>query len=413
MRKVLAFALLLLLGLTLSQTVPLLLPAAWAAATPWVKLLTVTGLAFIMIRVGHEFELDRGNLRAYGKDYLVAMSAAALPWVLVALYFVLVLLPASAAGSWDAWKESLLAGRFAAPTSAGVLFAMLAAAGLAATWTFQKARVLAIFDDIDTILLMIPLQMLLVGAAWQLGVVVVVMVALLWAAWRWMHRLHVPHSWPWVLAYAAGLAALTEGVYWGSKLADSSVPIHLEVLLPAFVLGCLMKRPPFEMPDRRGERAASVVSGAFMVLVGLSLPPVLAPVVTHATFTSSQPFPGWGVLALHVLALTVLSNLGKMLPLLCYRREARLRERLALSVAMWPRGEVGAGVLVVSLGYGLGGPALTAAMLSLALNLVLTGVFILLVRRLVEPPRIPTRLPTRTPRPMPTVTPRQGPSWHG
>jgi hypothetical protein len=50
---------------------------------------------------------------------------------------------------------------------------------------------------------------------------------------------------------------------------------------------------------------------------------------------------------------------------------------------MWPRGEVGAGVLIVSLGYGLGGPMITAAMLSLALNLVLTGAFILLVKWLV------------------------------
>jgi uncharacterized membrane protein len=47
---------------------------------------------------------------------------------------------------------------------------------------------------------------------------------------------------------------------------------------------------------------------------------------------------------------------------------------------MWPRSEVGAGVLTVSLGYGLGGPMITAAMLSLALNLVLTGAFILLVK---------------------------------
>jgi hypothetical protein len=50
---------------------------------------------------------------------------------------------------------------------------------------------------------------------------------------------------------------------------------------------------------------------------------------------------------------------------------------------MWPRGEVGAGVLIVSLGYGIGGPMITAAMLSLALNLVLTGAFILLVQWLV------------------------------
>jgi Kef-type K+ transport system membrane component KefB len=85
----------------------------------------------------------------------------------------------------------------------------------------------------------------------------------------------------------------------------------------------------------------------------------------------------------HVLALTGLANLGKMVPALCYRREAHWKARLALAIGMWPRGEVGVGVLIVSLGYGLGGPMITAAMLSLALNLVLTGAFILLVQWLV------------------------------
>jgi hypothetical protein len=81
--------------------------------------------------------------------------------------------------------------------------------------------------------------------------------------------------------------------------------------------------------------------------------------------------------------VTILSNLGKMFPFFCYRKEATIRERLALSIAMFPRGEVGAGVLVVSMGYGLGGIALTVAVLSLALNLLLTGVFIIAVKKLI------------------------------
>ena len=72
-----------------------------------------------------------------------------------------------------------------------------------------------------------------------------------------------------------------------------------------------------------------------------------------------------------------------MFSLLCYRREATLRERLALSVAMFPRGEVGAGVLVISLSYGIGGPVVTVALLSLALNLVMTGIFIAMVKRFI------------------------------
>ncbi len=77
--------------------------------------------------------------------------------------------------------------------------------------------------------------------------------------------------------------------------------------------------------------------------------------------------------------LSALSNLGKMFPALCYRRQAHWRERLAVAIGMWPRGEVGAGVLVLSLSYSIGGPIVTVAMLSLALNLSLTGVFIFVV----------------------------------
>jgi Kef-type K+ transport system membrane component KefB len=97
--------------------------------------------------------------------------------------------------------------------------------------------------------------------------------------------------------------------------------------------------------------------------------------------TAAQPPMTWSQLVFHVLVITVLSNLGKMFPAFCYRREAHWRERLAVAIGMWPRGEVGAGVLVISLSYGIGGPIVTVAMLSLALNLLLTGVFIYIVKR--------------------------------
>jgi len=103
-----------------------------------------------------------------------------------------------------------------------------------------------------------------------------------------------------------------------------------------------------------------------------------------ATVTASQPSLGWGVMAFHVLIITVLSNIGKMFPAFCYRREANWRHRLAVAIGMWPRGEVGAGVLVLSLSYGIGGPIVTVATLSLALNLALTGLFILIVNKLIK-----------------------------
>ena len=432
MRKVLAYSVLLFVGLGLSQVMPLWLGDERDGIATAVRVLTMTGLAFIMVQVGFEFHIDKSNLRQYGWDYLVAFTAASFPWVLVTSYFLFVMLPPEFWSNLDSWKETLLAGRFAAPTSAGVLFSMLAAAGLGATWMFRKARVLAIFDDLDTVLLMIPLKMLMVGIAWQLGLIVVFMTALLAIAYILLHRVAIPVSWKWVLVYAVAIVGGSELLYTWSKVVDPSVPIHIEVLLPAFVLGCLARprasepsgspeaseRALHEIMEQPAERrAALVVSAAFMLLVGLSMPSILdGPDVEHpaptpsslhsaapasavddpalhggeeegrytTTVTASQPSIGWGMIVFHVLALTVLSNLGKMFPAFCYRREAHWRHRLAVAIGMWPRGEVGAGVLVLSLSYGIGGPIVTVAMLSLALNLALTGVFILAVRKLVN-----------------------------
>ena len=320
---------------------------------------------------------------------------------------------------------------------------MLAAAGLSATWLFKKARVLAIFDDLDTVLLMIPLKALMVGMRWQLAAIVLVIVGLLGIAWRWLHSVRLPVSWPWILAYSAGITVFCEILYLGSLTIDSSVPLHLEVLLPAFVVGCVLARPAGHDPHgqvsrsddaREGhqegpagaaeQRVATAVSAIFMVLVGLSMPPLagappaprrrqgdlgprgflgIVPAgarrrrptpqkpalaydgVPAEVLAAKDAFPGWGMIAVHVLVITLLSNLGKMFPTFCYRREATLRERFALSLGMCPRGEVGAGVLVVALSYGLGGPALTIAVLSLALNLLLTGPLIVVVKRLLGP----------------------------
>ncbi|MEZ5318062.1 MAG: hypothetical protein R2752_11730 [Vicinamibacterales bacterium] len=386
MKKVALFSVLLVVGLAASQLVPLL-GAARPAVEVVVRLATMFCLAFIMIHVGYEFDLDRSRLRSYAVDYGVAATAAAFPWIFCAVYFVGAMGQPSDWTSFPAWRDALLASRFAAPTSAGILFSMLAAAGLSATWYFRKTRVLAIFDDLDTILLMIPLKMLIVGLRWQLAVIVLVMIVLLWLAWRYLHRLRLPVSWPWVMTYAAAIVVVSEAIYVASTVVDDVVPIHIEVLLPAFVLGCMLARPagadPHADDAREGhqegpespeeQRVSTVVSAAFMVLVGLSMPPVLeGPAGTT-----------WSVLALHVAAVTVLANLGKMFPLFCYRREAHWRERLAICVGMWPRGEVGAGVLVVSLGYGIGGTMVTVAALSLAVNLLLTGVFIFAVKRLL------------------------------
>jgi hypothetical protein len=399
MKRVWVFSGLLVVGLALSQVLPTALGAWTHAAQEAVTFLTMVGLAFIMIHVGYEFDLDKSKLGELGWDYVVAMMTAALPWLLVAVYAVLLLMPPRVWATYEGWSETLLVSHFAAPTSTGVLFSMLAAAGLSATWMFRKAEVLTIFDDLDTVLLMIPLSMLMVGPTWQMGLAVVVMFAFLYAAWRWLNRLTIPWTWPWVLGYAVVIVTLGELAYRASLVVDRDVPIQIEVLLPAFVLGCLMKPGTDrhgddarvghqEGPEGRGEQtAATIVSGVFMFLVGLSMPAlVLGPGPaedTPPTLSASAPMPTWPMMAVHVLNVTLLSNLGKMFPALTYRGQAGWRERVALAIGMWPRGEVGAGILAVSLGHGLGGPLVVVALLSLALNLVLTGVFILIVQKLL------------------------------
>ena len=174
-----------MLGLVASQ----LLPGALGTAFPGFKATTDTllyvCLGFIMINVGREFEIDKSRWRSYTADYFIAMATAALPWLLIVLYYIFVLLPSDLWTDSEAWKENLLLSRFAAPTSAGILFTMLAALSLKKSWIYRKIQVLAIFDDLDTILLMIPLQILMIGLKWQMFAIVGVVVVLLVVGWRW------------------------------------------------------------------------------------------------------------------------------------------------------------------------------------------------------------------------------------
>jgi Kef-type K+ transport system membrane component KefB len=310
------------------------------------------------------------------------MGAAAIPWLCAALYFW-----------WFfslGFKESLLVGRFASPTSAGILFTMLAAAGLAATWLYKKARVLAIFDDLDTVLLMIPLKMMLIGFESKLLVLALAVFLFLALAYFCIHWLTVPTSNTWIMLYAL--------LVWGMTYAfDYATDLHLEVLVPAFALGCLIKSDHLHGSAEYAGTAVTQgddppageavldwgIKGGFMLLAGMALPPI------------QLGGMGIAVAAIHVVLLTVISNIGKCLPLGAYSNEASLRERLALSIGMFPRGEVGIGVLLVSLEIFrqqnmLDSPAVQQSMaigaLSLALNLALTGVFILMVIQLLKRP---------------------------
>lgn len=366
MIRIFVYSLLLLAGMAVSQIFDL------SAIRPWTNAVTMACLAYIMIEVGLEFTINKKKMKDYGVDYFISASAAILPWLFCAAYFAFYLK--------SNWKESLLVGCFAAPTSAGVLFAMLAAAGLGATWVFKKAQVLAIFDDLFTILLLIPLKIMFVGLKPELFVVVGIMFFLLFASYRWLHMIHFPIGKLWLMGYGISLTVF-------SVWLERTTHVHLEVLLPAFALGCVLFNPhdpnrpkihahehKFLEPEHGFVRLADTgIKSAFMFLVGLSLPKIVLGGTSISTIIG------------HVFWISLLSNAGKCFPAFFYKKEASLRERLALSVTMFPRGEVGGGVLLIALGYGLSGLPATLAGLSLALNLILIGVFILIVKWLINP----------------------------
>lgn len=348
---VIIFSLLLISGIIAGQAFD------FSAVRGPLTLITSACLAYIMIEVGLEFSAEKRDIRSYGWDSAIAAGAAILPALLWFGYFLMLQTP---------WKPALLSGLSAAPTSAGVLFAMLMAAGLSSTWVFKKARVLAVLDDLLAILLLTPLQVIIQGFHWESAVLISLILFLLFASFRWQNILHWPVSPAWMLGYGTALAVIVFFV-------RNTTHIHLEVLIPAFTLGCLMRLQGHgPAPSSMKLSLDSVIKGLFMFLVGLSFPKVEIGSIPLAATVG------------HVVMLTILSNVGKSFILFCYSKEVSLKERLALSIAMYPRGEVGAAVLLIALGYGFGGYVTSLALLSLALNLVLTGAFIWAVIKLLE-----------------------------
>ena len=141
---------------------------------------------------------------------------------------------------------------------------------------------------------------------------------------------------------------------------------------------------PHPHPTIVGECVAKVTSYVFMFLVGMSAPLFIGvdftAMVGNCTIAQVGPM-SWDEIAMHVMIVTALSNIGKMVPIFFYR-DRSLTERLALSIGMFTRGEVGAGIIFVSIGYGLGGPLLAISLLTILSNLILTGGFVIIVKRL-------------------------------
>lgn len=385
MRKVLSFSAFLIVGLMISQVLPSMAGEGYPVVKTVSSILLYVCLSFIMINVGREFEVDKTRWRSYAEDYFIAMATAAMPWFLIALYYVFVLLPPDFWNSWEAWKENLLLSRFAAPTSAGILFTMLAAIGLKASWIYKKIQVLAIFDDLDTILLMIPLQIMMIGLRWQLIIIILIVFLLLSFGWKQLGKYNCRQDWKAILLYAVIVFVVTQTIYLVSKnVYGEEGSIHIEVLLPAFILGMIMKHKEIDTPIE--QKVSTGISFLFMFLVGMSMPHFIGVNFAEAhagshSVTGSQEMMSWGMIFVHVVIVSLLSNIGKLIPIFFYR-DRKFSERLALSIGMFTRGEVGAGIIFIALGYNLGGPALVISVLTIVLNLILTGMFVLWVKKL-------------------------------
>ncbi|CAK0840252.1 unnamed protein product [Prorocentrum cordatum] len=397
----------LFVGLIGSQLIPEWMDAStygtWKAV---VKVVTMFCVSYIMMHVGFEFDVDTSRLSQYGREYLIAMSAAGIPWICCAVYFMYAL------GQFGLpWQQALIAARFAAPTSAGILFTMLEAAGMKETWIFQKVRILAIFDDLDTLLLMVPLKAIYIGPKWELVVELVFVAILCILMARFMHKLTVPISWPYLCLYAAGVTVVCEMVHFltSSQAVDPNNvadTIHLEVLLPAFTVGCIIKHENAEHDGHELQRPDSLslrclcspgntvasdtvkmcISAVFMVLVGFSMPPLFSSSLEddgHRRLGSDETMAPH-LIVIHVIACSFLMILGKMFPAACYKSEVNLQTRVALAVAMMPRGEVSAGIIANALALGISGPPMVIAIFCLALNMMMVSVFIFTVKTLAK-----------------------------
>ena len=103
MRKVLSFSGFLMLGLVVSQFLPMMAGDGYGAVKSISNVLLYVCLSFIMINVGREFVLDKTRWKSYAQDYFIAMATAALPWFMIAIYYVFILLPPE---FWNSWEDS-------------------------------------------------------------------------------------------------------------------------------------------------------------------------------------------------------------------------------------------------------------------------------------------------------------------
>jgi Kef-type K+ transport system membrane component KefB len=245
---------------------------------------------------------------------------------------------------------------------------------------------------------MVPLKAILIGLKWELFVVLFIVFGLLIFGYKRLHTYQLPTGWRWTMLYALVITAVTEVAYYMTHYKIAMEAIHIEVLLPAFILGVVVQvehdgdehkaerqhdatstKAKLALAHLQNERVLTYISALFMVFVGFSMPPLFG---GNSAEGNSEPMSASSFVG-HVVAVSVLMVLGKMFPVACYQKEANLKTRFALAMGMCPRGEVGAGVILISLDLGIKGDAIGIAVVCLALNMIMTGGFIVTVKQLV------------------------------
>merc|ERR1719171_465084 len=95
------------------------------------------------------------------------------------------------------------------------------------------------------------------------------------------------------MIYAVVITAITEVLYYVTHYHIAMESIHIEVLLPAFILGAVIqvehddtnhqadhqdeaapKEAEHELEHLQDQKVHTVISAVFMVFVGLSMPPL-------------------------------------------------------------------------------------------------------------------------------------------
>ena len=74
MKKILLFSFFLMLGLVVSQFLPAMVGESYLSVKTVSNTLLYVCLAFIMINVGREFEMDKSHWRSYTEDYFIALE---------------------------------------------------------------------------------------------------------------------------------------------------------------------------------------------------------------------------------------------------------------------------------------------------------------------------------------------------